>query len=73
MLSCSLVKEMRHYYKMCREMMSISDENLLAYKKEREQLEENISGGEVAFNKVIEELVTKQQEINEAKQKSGIE
>jgi hypothetical protein len=54
-------------------MMGISDENLLAYKKEREQLEENISGGEVAFNKVIEELVTKQQEINEAKQKSGIE
>jgi hypothetical protein len=73
MLSCSLVKEMRHYYKMCREMMGISDKNLLAYKKEREQLEENISGGEVAFNKVIEELVTKQQEINEAKQKSGIE
>ena len=73
MLSCSLVKEMRHYYKMCREMMGISDDDLVAYKKEREQLEENISGGEVAFNKVIEELVTKQQEINEAKQKSGIE
>ena len=73
MLSSSLVKEMRHYYQMCREIMGVSDKELLSYKKEREQVEENISGGEVPFNKTLEELVTKQQEINEAKQKSGIE
>lgn len=67
MMSCSILKDMRHLYVQCKQMMEVTDEELEAYRKEREQIERSISEEDQDTGSTIYEIIELQGSIDEAK------
>ena len=60
---------MRHLYELCKQMMSVSDDNLKTYEKERLRIEENIEDDQDNLDKTMEDIMQLQRNIDEAKGK----
>ena len=66
--SCSILKDMRHLYAQCRQMMKVSDEEIETYRKARAQIEESVSNDEEGSDAIFE-IIDLQSSINESKAK----
>ncbi|MCR5679095.1 MAG: hypothetical protein K6G08_02645 [Prevotella sp.] len=62
---------MKQQFAQCKQMMDVTDEELDAYMKERERIEENTSGENETGRSVLNEVSQLQDAINEAKNKLG--
>jgi len=67
-LSCYFLKDLRHLYHQCKQMMDVTDEEIEAYRKEKEQMEKSISE-EQGNNSDQNEVIQLQEKINAAKEK----
>lgn len=58
--SRDIVNDMRHLYAQCKQMMAVTDEEIDAYRKQREQIDESSTedgeGADSIINKIIEHL-----------------
>jgi hypothetical protein len=63
---------MRNIFKLCKEMMDVSDEELEAYLEERKEMEQGL--GESSDEKlvIINKITQKQKELDEAKKKLNL-
>ena len=59
---------MRQLYAQCRQMMKVTDEEIEAYRKAREQIEKNVSEEDEDANDIYE-IIELQRSINESKAK----
>ena len=66
--SCGILKDMRHLYAQCRQMMKVTDEEIEAYRKAREQIEKSVSEEDEDANDIYE-IIELQRSINESKAK----
>ena len=73
LMSNDILKDMQHLYALCKQMMEVSDEEVEAYRKEREQIEKNMSDEDGANNSVYDEILQLQKNINESKAKLKLE
>ena len=73
LMSNAILKDMQHLYALCKQMMEVSDEEVEAYRKEREQIEKNMSDEDGANNSVYDEILQLQKNINESKAKLKLE
>jgi hypothetical protein len=64
--------DMRNIFKLCKEMMDVSDEELEAYLEERKEMEQGL--GESSDEKlvIINKITQKQKELDEAKKKLNL-
>lgn len=60
--------EMQHLYAQCQQMMDVTDEEIEAYHRERQQMEADHKGADATTTK-MEELLQLQKEIDKAKEK----
>jgi hypothetical protein len=67
LVSGEILIAMQHLFEQCKQMMDISDEEIDAYRKEREKLKENIPIDEEARKKKYDELYQLFREIKSAK------
>lgn len=68
LLSKSILKDMRHLFAQCKQMMDVTDEEIEAYRQEREEMEESMSeDGGADFAE--EDVILLQKRIEEAKKK----
>ena len=72
LMSCSLLKDMRCQYAQCKQMMEVTDEELEAYRKERNQIEKGISKEDKDIGPTIDEIIQLQSSIEELKAKHEI-
>ena len=66
--SCGILKDMRQLYAQCRQMMKVTDEEIEAYRKAREQIEKSVSEEDEDANDIYE-IIELQRSINESKAK----
>ena len=71
-LSDGIVKTMQQQYAQCKQMMEVSDEEMDAYREQREQIDEGISEEESA-DSIINEIMQRQMIIDEKKAKLKLE
>ena len=71
-LSDGIVKTMQQQYAQCKQMMEVSDEEIDAYREQREQIDEGISEEESA-DSIINEIIQRQMIIDEKKAKLKLE
>jgi len=69
MMSCSILKNMRRQYAQCQQMMEVTDDELEAYRKERTQIEKDMSKEDEALDSIIYEIIELQNSIDESKAK----
>ena len=67
LLSVYFLDDMQRLFDQCKQMMDITDKEIEAYRKEREQMDDNIST--TANDSIISELMELQQSIDESKAK----
>lgn len=72
MLSSSLLKDMKHLYVQCSQMMKITDKEIETYRKKREQMEQSMSEEDEATDSIYE-LMELQNSIDESKAKLNLE
>ena len=70
--SIGIVKTMQQQYAQCKQMMEVSDEDIDAYREQREQIDEGISEEESA-DSIINEIIQRQMIIDEKKAKLKLE
>jgi hypothetical protein len=63
---------MQQQYAQCKQMMEVSDEEIDAYREQREQIDEGISEEESA-DSIINEIIQRQMIIDEKKAKLKLE
>jgi len=73
LMSCDLLKTLRHLYAQCKQMMEVTDEEIEAYRKEREQMEKGMSEEDEATDSIINEIIQLQRNIEESKAKLKLE
>ena len=66
--SYSILKDMRHLYAQCRQIMKVSDEEMENYRKDRSRIEESVAR-EDEDSGAIFEIIELQSKINESKAK----
>ena len=54
-------------------MMEVSDEEIEAYRKKREQIDKGISNGDEATDSIMNEIMQQQKTIDESKAKLNLE
>ena len=69
LISNDILKDMHHLYALCKQMMEVSDEEIEAYRKEREQMEKDMTDDNGVSDSVSEEIMQLQNDIEEAKAK----
>ena len=69
--SCGILNVMQHLYAQCKQMMEVSDEEIEAYRKQREQIDKGMSDGDA--DSVINGIMQLQMSIEEAKSKLKLE
>ena len=67
LLSGEILLDMRQLFVQCKQMMNISDEELEAYRKEREQMDKGLSDDEETMNSIWNEVNRLQEEIDVAR------
>ena len=65
--SCVIMKDMQQKYAQCKQMMKVTDEEIEAYRREREQIEEGMSEDAAVTDSLINEIIELQKKIDEAK------
>ena len=73
LLSRELLKNAQHLYAQCKQMMKVSDEEIEAYRKEREQIEKGMSEEDEDSDSIYNEIIQLQKSINESKAKLKLE
>ena len=73
LLSGEILLDMRQLFVQCKQMMNISDEELEAYRKEREQMDKGLSDDEETMNSIWNEVNRLQEEIDAAREKLNLE
>ena len=73
LLSGEILIDMRQLFVQCKQMMNISDEELEAYRKEREQMDKGLSDDEETMNSIWNEVNRLQEEIDAAREKLNLE
>lgn len=68
-LSNYLVKDMQHLFAECKQMMDVTDEEMVTYRKEREKLEKNISDKKKSSESIENKVLEMQKKIENAKKK----
>ncbi len=68
-----ILKNLQCQYAQCKQMMEVSDEEIEAYRKEREQIDNGMSGSEEASDSVMNEIMQLQMAVEEAKAKLKLE
>ena len=71
--SCGFLTDMRHLYAQCKQMMDISDEEIDAYCKEREQMDKGMTESGEATDSIINRIMQLQMNIDELKAKLKLE
>ena len=71
--SSGILRDMQHLYALCKQMMEVSDEEIEAYRKEREQIDKGISESDEATDSIINEIMQLQKNIDESKAKLKLE
>ena len=69
LISCGILKDMKHLYALCKQMMDVSDEEIETYRNEREQIEKSMTDDEEDADSVNNEIFQKQKTIDELKSK----
>ena len=69
--SYSILKDMRHLYAQCRQMMKVSDQEMENYRKDRSRIEESVVE-EDEDSGAIFEIIELQSSINESKARSQL-
>ena len=67
--SSGILNDMQHLYAQCKQMMEVSDEEIEAYREQREQIDKGMSGSGEATDSIINEIMQLQMNIDEAKAK----
>lgn len=65
--SCAIMKDMQQKYAQCKQMMKVTDEEIEAYRREREQIKEGMSEDAAVTDSLINEIIELQKKIDEAK------
>ena len=71
--SWGILKDLQHLYAQCKQMMEVSDEEIEAYRKEREQIDNDMSEGDEVIDSVMNEIMQLQKTIDESKAKLKME
>ena len=71
--SSGILNDMQHLYAQCKQMMEVSDEEIEAYRKQREQMDKGISNGDEATDSITNEIMQLQKTIDELKAKLKLE
>ena len=69
MLSCDILKSLQHLYAQSKLMMDVTDEEIEAYRKERERMEKGMSADDEATDSINNEIIQLQRNIDESKAK----
>ena len=69
LMSNAILKDMLHLYALCKRMMEITDEEIDAYRKEREQIEKGMSDNNGVRDSIYNEIMQLQKTIDESKAK----
>ena len=69
LMSYDILKDMRHLYALCKQIMKVNDEEVEAYRKEREQIEKGMSDSNGVRDSVYNEIMQLQRNIDELKSK----
>ncbi|MBO4849321.1 MAG: hypothetical protein J5529_00305 [Prevotella sp.] len=73
LMSNDILKDMRHLFALCKQMMEVTDEEIDAYRKEREQMEKDMADDKGVRDSVYNETIQQQKNINELKSKLKLE
>lgn len=71
--SSGILSDMQHLYALSKQMMKVSDEEIEAYRKEREQIDKGMSETDEATDSIINEIMQIQNDIDESKAKLKLE
>ena len=72
-VSNGILKDMQRKYAQCKQMMDISDEDIDAYRKQREQIDKNTIGDDASGDSLVNRFLEIQATIEEAKAKLELE
>ena len=72
-VSSGMMKDMKRKYAQCKQMMEVSDEEIEAYRKKREQIDKGMAEGDEAADSLINEIMQLQMIIDESKAKLKLE
>ena len=73
LMSNEILKDMQHLYALCKKMMEVSDEEIEAYWKKREQIEKGMTDDDGVSDSVNNEIMQLQSNITESKAKLKLE
>ena len=68
-LSCSMLKDMQRKYAQCKQMMEISDEDIDAYREQRQQIDKGMMDDDASGDSLVNRFLQIQRTIEEAKEK----
>ena len=71
--SSDILKDLQRLYAQCQQMMEVTDEDIEAYRKEREQIDKGMAEGDEAADSLINEIMQLQMIIDESKAKLKLE
>ena len=71
--SSGILRDMQSLYAQSKQMMEVSDEEIEAYRKQREQIDKGITESDEATDSIINELIQLQKNIDESKEKLKLE
>ena len=72
-LSCGMLKDMQRKYAQCKQMMEISDEDIDAYREQRQQIDKGMMGDDASGDSLVNRFLQIQGTIEEAKAKLKFE
>ena len=72
-LSCSILKDMQRKYAQCKQMMEISDEDIDAYREQRQQIDKGMMDDDASGDSLVNRFLQIQRTIEEAKAKLKLE
>ena len=72
-LSCSMLKDMQRKYAQCKQMMDISDEDIDAYREQRQQIDKGMMDDDASGDSLVNRFLQIQRTIEEAKAKLKLE
>ena len=72
-MSSGYLRDMRHLYAQCKQMMEISDEDIDAYREQRQQIDKGTMGDDASDDSLVNRFLQIQGTIEEAKAKLKLE
>jgi len=72
-VSSGMLKDMQRKYAQCKQMMDVSDEDIDAYREQREQIDKGMKGADASSDSLVNRFLQIQETIEEAKAKLKLE